>query len=149
MNKLEIETAIAAKKNRKRELSGIKAGIQSDLAEIRVACLVRLPQPKYIALQRRRSTLLSRMSLVDKEILDLNAEITNLSVGKDSAFPPIASGESKSIIEALVALRAEYQAFAEDGTRVASTRRMASEFIGRLNGIIRDAVRRKPEDAEK
>lgn len=53
--------------------------------------------------------------------------------------PPI---ESRGIIKDLVSLRQEYQEFAADPTRIASMRQMASEFVVKLNPIIKNALRR-------
>lgn len=55
---------------------------------------------------------------------------------------PVASSESplkKTVVE-LVALRQNYQDFAADGTRIASMRQMAAEFVLKLNPIIKRAL---------
>lgn len=53
---------------------------------------------------------------------------------------PITEYVPTAIVAELVALRQEYQNFSADGTRVASMRRMAAEFVLKLNPIIKQAI---------
>lgn len=54
--------------------------------------------------------------------------------------------QAKGIVVSLVGLRQHYQEFASDLTRVSSMRQMASEFVLKLNPIIRNAIGGSSED---
>ncbi len=52
-----------------------------------------------------------------------------------------SANKQKPVVESLVALREEYQVFCADNSRVASMRRMAAEFVLKLNAIIRESMK--------
>lgn len=106
------------------------------------------------ALALRRKGLVQKMSDVENQINRLNQEKSGtptLAVKPQSEpeKPTMAPEEKRSVIEYLVILRAEYEEFAADPSRIASRRQMAAEFVLRLNGVIRRAIGKKAADLSR
>lgn len=109
-------------------------------------------QDKYITQVKSIENELGSIKLKLRRIAD--EEFDRKALGKvppvevptkeDEAKPEVAA---VGTIQELVALRAYYQEFSADHSRVASRRQMAAEFAVKLNPIIRKAIARpQPPD---
>lgn len=130
MNKQEMEQEIARLKNHKGNLIQAKTSIQNKFAILKGNGHSRETADE-------RVKLCTMFNDVEQKIQAVNEKLRNISVAKRelSVIPP-----EKSLIRELVALRDDYQQFAADKTRVSSLRVMATEFVIKLNPIIRKLV---------
>jgi uncharacterized protein YdaU (DUF1376 family) len=115
-----------------------KAEIQTQLSALTAEVRGKRVAPRrYEGVCREQEDLKSELAGIERQVIALTSEIRELSVeanAPDKDAPP----NRKVIIPVLVALRDEYEAFAADGTRVSSMRRMAAEFSMKLTRIIRE-----------
>lgn len=123
IEKLEHQTSMTALKNKVRS-SGM------------------LPAAEYRALCNQQNHHMRSILDVERKLGKLNQQLRELSAADfaERGHSSTGNGDQSPIVSSLVALRQEYQTFSADGTRVASMRQMASEFVLKLNPIIRRAV---------
>lgn len=136
--KSEMEHEIVRLKNKKAGITVAKSDIQAKLAEIKAECGMNMEDSKYQKKMKERASYLQMLAEIERQVIPINEEIRRLSLEKDQSTNYNVS--QKSIVELIVAVREEYQAFAADKTRVGSMRQMAAEFVVKLNPIIRKAI---------
>jgi TolA-binding protein len=104
----------------------------------------RLSTEKYRRLCDTQNTHNRAILAIEKQLVQVNTRLRELAeIDNQNAEDRRTDSremDEKPIVQELVAIRQEYQNFAADGTRVASMRRMASEFVTKLNPIIKRAV---------
>lgn len=138
MTKYEMEEEIARLKDKKRGLTQAKTDIQAQISELNTVNGSHLNPKDFRRIRQERAEYCRMMTDIDRQIAPLNEEIRRLSLEKGQKSEDAV--KSKTTIEALCAIREEYQLFAADKTRVGSMRQMAAEFVTKLNPIIRKAV---------
>lgn len=133
-NKLNSTTGLA---KQKADLSIRKIEIQSELSQLNAQLKGHhIPASKYAAISKLQKDLKGELVGIERQIISISLELREIA---DSNFAKnITDKAEKPILPVLVALRDEYEVFASDATRVASMRRMASEFAVKLTRIIRD-----------
>lgn len=134
----EIENEIARLKTKKSGFSESKRDIQTELAELNAKFVGRLNNGTFAALQKKRAELCRMLNDTESSMRKISDEIRKLSVEKENTKQ--ARPSNKTTVQALVAVREEYQQFAADKTRVGSMRQMAAEFVLKLNPIIRELI---------
>lgn len=135
----EIESEILDWKEAQEPLLQDKMRIQRQLGDINLRCRSRLPDSEYGQCLRDRKKLNDELMGIEQQLLGIKQTIRRLSLENERAKRTDGT-ENRSIVEALVELRTEYQKFSGDRTRVESMRVMASEFCQRLTDIIRRSV---------
>lgn len=108
----------------------------------------RLPSEKYRQCCNAQNTHNRAILHIENLLASVTSRLREIARmeddAKDVSFSEAENGKNpvpmRSIIVELVALRQEYQNFAADGTRVASMRQMAAEFVVKLNPIIKQGV---------
>lgn len=138
-------TAIMAQlKSERAGLIQAKSGLETQLAEIKARCSTRLPQYEYHRLQQERTELVRQMGNIQSRFGAINEEISKLALEENAANQARradrAADAPSDLVSALSALRQEYQEFSADTSRISSMRAMASEFVLKLNPIIKKAV---------
>jgi chromosome segregation ATPase len=81
-----------------------------------------------------------KMNAKKEELNSLEARLINIkALLREEAIEDIKSKPEPQpdLMREIIALRNEYEAFGADGTRVASMRRMASEFAVKLTRLIK------------
>lgn len=102
-----------------------------------------MPRAEFQAENTRRRILVRRMRDIDSRICAINSQISsaaNAEALQRAASKATSPPDTKSVMGLIIDMRNEYQSFASDATRSPTMRRMASEFIGKLNPIIRKAL---------
>ena len=139
MNELEMEREIVELKKKKSDLVQAKLDLNAKLTEINSKCSTRINSDDFRKLQRERSSYVSMITEIEGKIRPISMAISRLSAEK--CAPDSASSASSEYnvdaVQMLVRIRDEYQAFAADKTRVGSMRQMASEFVLKMNPVIR------------
>ena len=131
-----------ALQSQRGELTANLGDIENDIAVLKVRCGHK--SPEVAAVIRRKMKLTAALSGLNTKVhlLSVRIDAEKRAAKATSAMAiSVPQTANRTFIESLVELRAEYQAFSEDHTRVASMRRMASEFVGKLNAIIRAALK--------
>lgn len=140
---------------KKAELSAKKFALQGELTKCNylLGGRGRLPQDEFEKLQSERHQLTSKMAQIDAAIVQLKIELHKAQHSMTSndmqSNGPKPSQETaneeprKLIISRLNEIREEYQNFAADATRSPTMRRMASEFVLKLNKLIRESISSK------
>jgi len=128
-------------------LSSEKADIQSKLSAIKnlIRSSGMMPREKYKQCCDSQTELLRKMASVERRLSEIKNRKTQVNL---VAFAPKTEQEkaekrnwdSPTVITELCSLRQEYQEFSADGSRISSKRQMASEFVIKLNGIIKRAL---------
>jgi hypothetical protein len=117
-----------------------KQALMSDLQGIKQKLLRTLPHGDFARMEAQRVDLVRQIQMIDGKLAVLNSK-KHIASQVENAARPL---ENKlPCVKQLVALREKYQQFAADGSRVASMRRMASEFVLELNPIIKLMVSKK------
>lgn len=111
----------------------------------------RLSNNDYQSLMRRKSELTREILRLDGQLQEL--KITAVKMTQRNDMAKLEAGQRpqeqpqeeprKLIVTRLNEIREEYQVFAADATRSPTMRRMASEFVLNLNGVIREALTTK------
>ena len=132
----------------KKELDGVtskKRFIDDQLSHLntKLKC-ERFPQHIYAKLMQDRSNLISQKSTFEVDIFALKHDIRQLNVKDQTLKEKISlycvDSENKEVTDlrqCLADLRDSYLKFAEDATRISSTRIMASTFATELTVLLR------------
>ena len=118
-----------------------KLTLSNQLSAIKQRLTVTLPRETFAQHEKQRIDLVRQIQMIDSELASLNAKKHSAAQRDDEAkIQEKAKLKDKVPVRALVELREKYQQFSADGSRVASMRRMASEFVLELNPIIKRMV---------
>lgn len=93
-----------------------------------------------------RGNILKKINEIDTQIIKLKAakrKIAQAESFTDSSVTIPSEPTQRDIIVKLVELRSEYEDFAADPSRISSRRQMASEFVVKLNAVIRTTINKK------
>jgi DNA repair ATPase RecN len=117
-------------------LSSQKIHLQGELSELNSRVRGKRIHPmEYQKVSSRQTQIKSLISEHEKRIVELNQQIAS------KHFAGLGgANDGNDRLQALIALRNEYQAFAADKTRVGSMRQMAAEFVLKLNPIIKKTI---------
>jgi hypothetical protein len=146
MSNFQEDEIICRSKARSDELTARKHKLQAQLTAcknvIRGAGL--LPQDKYRATVKAQTNYAQELAAVEKELSQLRTERREIALAQNQRrsleLPTLSSPVPSHIISELCELRQHYQEFSADITRISSMRQMASEFVLKLNGIIKRAI---------
>lgn len=129
----ERDDLVNSKKDHEVKLVAIKNLVRSS---------GRMEHSKYKQCCDSQQRHLNAIRSIENELAKLKVRLREIGVESFSETERANSrnGEEVMIVQELVALRSDYQAFAADSTRVSSMRTMAAEFVVRLSGVIRRAV---------
>jgi hypothetical protein len=123
-----------------------KQQIQAKLTAIKnlVRSSGRMPHEKYRQCCEAQTNYLKQLSEIEQRFAAANDQLTQLAVEMSAPKSPeekkSRNWDSPTVITELCSLRQEYQEFSADGSRISSKRQMASEFVLKLNGIIKRAM---------
>lgn len=120
-----------------------KLKLANDLQDVKQILTQTMSKSHFQMYDSKRVGITRKLQEIDGKIAMLNCKKSQASL-KECA--PKQTKDSFDTVRSLVELRNKYQQFSADGTRVASMRRMASEFILELNPIIRTLVNRKQDN---
>lgn len=158
MTKNELESKICELKNLKDQHVLKKREIELHLLKCKnqVRGNGKLPNDKYRSICDAQQKFSNQMLHNDRSIASINKELRALSDEERKlefeSKNEISNGHAAvtvsvpipelipELIRELVNLRQHYQDFASDLTRISSMRQMASEFVGKLNPIIRKSI---------
>ncbi len=123
--------------NAKRvDLISKKSEITKSIVSINQQLISTLPHREYARVMRTKNDLVRQLQEIESQIADVNSRRHMAAKSEKQE----GGDNDKSHVRKLAELRDEYQAFAADATRSPTMRRMASEFVVRLNPIIRQAL---------
>lgn len=110
----------------------------------------RMPPDKYRSCCNAQTKHKNAILDIERQLAPIKQRLTEISDEeslskqvKPTAKPTetqLSLDKLKTIITDLVNLRQEFQEFSADSTRISSKRQMASEFVLRLNPIIKRAI---------
>lgn len=139
------ETLLGELRREKSLLSEEKSKLEAKIAGLKNRLRVTMPLAQYESVSAERGKLVEqllrlqgRQSVINHKMYELFDETPSSSLNEGEP-PPL---EKASVIRELVNLRAEYQEYAADMSRVSTRRAMASEFVLRLNRVIKNALNR-------
>lgn len=138
----------------KTDLSLEKRAIEIDLGEITntIRSNPRLPQETYRTYCRRQNELKSKILAIERKISAIKDELRGLASQDEVTWKQMRENLARNleasvtgrstpqIVKDLCQLRAQYQQFSADHTRVSSMRVMASEFANELDRVIKSHV---------
>lgn len=116
-----------------------KSELHGQIARIKTLLMQRLPQRDFLKAEAARKNLALRMNAIDAEISAINLAKHIESQAENDR----KKNDKIPYVKKLCELRDEYQQFAADGTRSPTMRRMAAEFVTKLNPIVRQAMNLK------
>lgn len=136
---------------KRAEVARTKTMILNEIIEIKgkMHGRGRLENNEFQRLMRRKAELTKESLRLDGQLSELKIIAAKMSHQDGSAkieatiVKPQPEEPKKLLITRLNELREEYQRFAADLTRSPTMRRMASEFVLKLNGLIREAISTK------
>lgn len=128
-HQLEYEDLILQKKTAEVELAKIKNKIRTR---------GKMPQGQYDSLAQNQDKLNSTVLQIQRLINPIKEKLRQKHLMAEEIRVIIQENdkESDELINKLVALRDKYNEFSSDGTRVGSTRIMASKFVEEINTLI-------------
>jgi hypothetical protein len=136
-NSQDIQDEILDLKTRRDRLVLSKTEHEMKLAHIKT--MIRgersIPPEKYRSILQSQDTHNRCLLRITQQLVSIKSRLREL--GTDDYGLP------HSVVAKLAALRAYYQDFAADPTRVNSMRQMAAEFVLKLNPIIKEALQGK------
>ena len=134
-------TVIEQLHQERAELAARKAKITESIIALNQRLILTMPRPEYARVAGMKNELVKQLQVIEAQLTAINAKkhAASMSDQRDKGDGNV------SHVRQLIELRDGYQAFAADGTRSPTMRRMASEFVVKLAPIIRLAISKKSD----
>jgi len=121
-----------------------KTGYIERLAAIKMTLLNKLPRDEYARVTAERAMVVTMLSRTERHLAELR--VMKRKAGREHHEEMLSNRDSTpDFVRSIGAIRDEYQRFAAEHSRVASMRRMASEFANKLTAAIRAELKNKTE----
>jgi len=139
-NVYDIERAITDLHEKKAELVNTKKELQNKLTTLTNKVRTngrKLNDVEYRKLCSQQEKTMQEVVKIDNEIILIKNDISRKSTLKQEIQSTFKSNENEDVVVSLTAIKDHYISFAADRSRISSMRAMASEFVEKLEVVIR------------